>query len=276
MNGTALPENNFKTAVAQGVQYRVMNSLLIRGLRQRRFHGGGDWRELMTNAVRGEWPATQASQRTLETERGLGIGGEPYYFYILRAEESFGLVVFVLREVGEADWPEDAKGATPFDSGGLWLGKVATHPKLDEVGRRRFFQDQDVPLVNWRAAFEEYIRTRYRTVSDYIRGSAPEPGNEPQDSKATIIKGSPNDKRAWTWEVRVPHDLVAGRLELRAAYMIEADRRKYIYWLWCSSLTESESRRIHQWIKHYVVVPTQDESAVQAVENQMALEVVDD
>ena len=138
MNGTALPENNFKTAVAQGVQYRVMNSLLIRGLRQRRFHGGGDWRELMTNAVRGEWPATQASQRTLETERGLGIGGEPYYFYILRACESFGLVVFVLREVGEADWPEDAKGATPFDSGGLWLGKVATHPKLDEVGRRVF------------------------------------------------------------------------------------------------------------------------------------------
>ena len=41
MNGTALPENNFKTAVAQGVQCKVMNSLLIRGLRQRRFHGGG-------------------------------------------------------------------------------------------------------------------------------------------------------------------------------------------------------------------------------------------
>ena len=250
-----------------------MDSLLIRGLRQRPVHGGGDWRELMTNAIRGEWPAPKASERTLKAERGLDIGGKPYYFYVLRAERNFGLVVFVLSEIEEADWPTDAKGTTPFDSGGLWSGKVATHPELDEAGRRAFFQEHDVPLVDWRAAFEQYIRTQYGTVSDYLKGSAPELGNEPTDLGVTIIRGQPNAAQAWTWEVRVPHDLVAGRLELRAAYMTEIRRGAYLDWLWRSSLTERESSRIHRWVEDYVVVPVEDESVVQAVEDRMVLEV---
>ena len=248
-------------------------SRLIRGLRQRLGHVGGDWRELMTSAVRGEWPAPTASPQTLEAEQGLGILGRPYYFYALRAVESFGLVVFVLSEVEGVDWLVDAKGATPFDSGGLWLGKVATRPKLDEAGRRRFFQGQDVPLVDWRAAFEEYIHTRYGTVSDYIKGNAPGPGNEPQESKVSIIRGQPNTARAWTWEVRVPHDLAADRLELRAAYMREAHRKSYLDWLSHSSLTVRESSRIYQWVEDYVVVPTEDESVAQAAEDRMVLGV---
>ncbi len=206
--------------------------------------GGGDWCELMTNAIRGEWPAPEASEPTLEAERGLGIGGKPYYFYVLRAEESFSLVVLVLSEVEEANWPVGAKGATPFDSGGLWSGKIKTHPELDEIGRRTFFQDHDVPLVDWRLAFEEYVRTHYGTVSDYLKGNAPGPGNEPQDLGVTIIKGNPNNKRAWTWEVRIPHDLVADRLKLQAAYMIEADYKRYLDWLGPSSLTDREISRI--------------------------------
>ncbi len=226
----------------------------------------------MTSAVRGEWPTPKASEQTLEAERELGIGGKPYYFYVLRAEESFGLIVFVLSEVGEADWPLDAKGATPFDSGGLWLGTVATRPELDGAGRRTFFQDHDVPLVDWRTAFEQYIRTHYGTISDYIKGIAPGTGSELQDLRGTIIKRCTNDKRAWTWEVRVPHDLVVGRLELRAAYMKEIHRDTYLLWLWDSSLTERESSRIYRWVKDYVVVPAEDESVVQAVEDRMVLE----
>ena len=252
-----------------------MNSLLIRGLRQRPGHVGGDWRELMTSAIRGEWPAPTASPQTLEAERGLGILGKPYYFYVLRAAESFGLVVFVLREVEEVDWSVDAKGATPFDSGGLWLGKVATRPKLDEAGRRRFFQDQEVPLLDWKAAFEEYVRTRYGTVSDYIEGSAPGLGNEPQESEVSIIRGQPNTTQAWTWEVRIPHDLSAGRLRLRAAYMNEVSRDDYVDWLWHSSLADHESHQIQSWIENHVIVPEQHELAVRAANDAIALEVAD-
>ena len=253
-----------------------MNTLLIRGLRQSHDHGGEDWRELMTSAIRGEWPTPKASERTQEAERGLGIGGKPYYFYVLRAEENFGLVVFVLSQGEKADWPSGERGATPFDSGGLWWKKVVTSPELDDTGRRTFFRGHDVPLVDWRTAFENYVRDHYGTVADYLDGSAPGPGSEPQDSEVTIIRGSPNDKQAWTWEVRIPHDLAAGRLELRAAYMTETRRDNYLDWLWRSSpLAENESLRIHQWIEAHVIAPKQYESVAQAVEDWLASEITD-
>ena len=252
-----------------------MNNLLIRGLRQSRVDGDGDWCELVTSAIRGEWPAPQASGRTQEAERGLDIVGKPYYFYVLRAEENFGLVVFVLSEGEEADWPSGERGATPFDSGGLWWKKIVTSPELNDAGRRTFFRDHDVPLVNWRAAFKRYVLNRYGTIADYREGNAPGPGSEPQDSEVTIIRGSPNDKLAWTWEVRVPHDLAAGRLELQAAYMTETRRDDYLDWLWRSPLADNESHRIHQWIEAHVIVPKQYESIAQAVEDWLASEVAD-
>ena len=72
------------------------------------------------------------------------------------------------------------------------------------LGRRTFFQRHDVPLVDWKAAFEKYIHAHYGTVADYVKGSAPRSGSKLQNSGTVVIKGSPNDRRAWTWEVRVP------------------------------------------------------------------------
>ena len=182
-------------------------------------------------------------------------------------------MVFVLSEDDEADWPSDARGATPFDSGGLWWNKVLTHPELDDAGRRAFFRDHDVPLVNWRAAFEGYIRAHYGTVSDYIEGDAPGPGAESRDREFTIIMGRPNGRLAWTWEVRVPHELAPGRLALRAAYMTETRRDDYLDWLWRSPLADDESLRIHQWVEANVITPRQD--VVQMVEDRLALEFTD-
>ena len=247
-----------------------MESLLIRGLSQRHVQGGGDWRDLMTDAIQGNWPSPAASSKTRAAERGLGIDGKPYYFYVLRAEEDFGLVVFVLREVEDAGWPPDARGATPFDSGGLWGKKIATEPELDDAGRRAFFEDHDAPLRDWRAAFEEYIQAHHVTVSNYLEGNAPEPGSESPDSGVTVIKGCPNDKRAWTWEVRVPHNLVAGRLALLKACMTEKNLGYYLDWLWYSPLTDGESRWIAQWIDEHVIVPDQGVFATQAVEDWLA------
>ena len=251
-----------------------MESLLIRGLRQGHVQGGEDWRTLTTNAIRGKWPAPAASRRTRTAERGLGIDGKPYYFYVLRAEEDYGLVVFVLREVENAVWPADARGATPFDSGGLWWNKIATEPKLDDAGRRAFFACRDVPLVDWRSTFEKYVQTRYVTVSSYLEGNAPEPGSESPDPEITVVKGYPNDKRAWTWEVRVPHDLVADRLALLKACMTEKNLDYYLDWLSHSPLTDGESRRIRQWIDEHVIVPDRGMFAPQTVEDWLA-EVAD-
>ena len=245
--------------------------MLIRGLRP----AVRDWRELTTDAIRGEWPAPKASYQTREAESGLGIAGRPYYFYVLRAEGDFGLIVFVLNESEDARWPSKAKGATPFDSGGLWWGKVVTNPALDDAAQRTFFQHHDVPLADWKTAFAKYIDTHYGTVADYLKGSPP--GSGLQNSGTVLIKGNPNDKRAWTWEVRVPHGLAAGRLDLRAVYMTDAYYRDYLVWLsGCPRLTESEIRQVRRCVEHKVVVVDEwtDGSVAQAVEDQIALEFI--
>ena len=251
-----------------------MNNLLIRGLRNKRLRRDeeGWWRELVTKAIQGEWPAPAASSQTLEAERGLGILGKPYYFYVLRAEDSYGLVVFVLSEAEGVVWPADARGATPFDSGGWWSDKIHTAPPLDTAARQAAFRTLDVPLRNWQDAFEQYIHAHYGTVGDYLEGRAPKTGSQPPETGFTIIKGQPNTARAWTWEVRVPHDLIASRLTLRAVYMTEVSRDDYIDWLWRSPLADSETPRIHRWISDHVIVPKQDESVVRAARESIALE----
>ena len=250
----------------------TMNCLLTLGLRNARLRGGGDWRELVTRAIREEWPARAVSPQTLEAERGLGILGKPYYFFVLRAEDSYGFVVFVLREAEGAVWPTDARGATPFDSGGWWLDKIRTDPPLDTTARQTAFQTVDVPLRDWQDAFERYIHSRYGTVDDYLDGRPPRSRNDLPETGFTIIKGQPNTARAWTWEVRVPHELIAGRLALRAVHMTRDSRNAYLNWLPRSRLADSEIPRIYRWISDHVIMPKGDESVVRSVTESIALE----
>lgn len=242
----------------------MVDIALTRGLRQTDARGGVDWRELVIDVICGVWRVPDTQSQTQKAEAGLGIGGSPYYFYALRAEEDFGFVVLMLRETEGINWPSEARGATPFDSGGLWFGKVKTDPALDGAGRRMFFRHQEVPLAGWRLAFETYIQTRYRAVSEYRKGQPPNAGGASQSPVASIVSGSPNSARAWTWEVRIPHRLVADRLELHAAYMTDHDRDRLYDWVRHSSLPVSESRRVQRWVKDHVVVPTGDESVVLA------------
>ena len=252
-----------------------MNSLLTHGLRNPHRRAGGDWRELVTRAIRGEWPVPAASPRTLAAEPGLGILGKPYYFFVLRAEDEYGFVVFVFSEAEGAVWPTDARGATPFDSGGWWWGKIHTDSSrepLDAIARKTAFQTLDVPLSDWMDDFKKYIHSHYGTVGHYIKGCAPRSRDEFPEIGFTIIKGSPNTARAWTWEVRVPHELIAGRLTLQAVHMTEASRDDYLDWLPRSRLADSEIPRIYKWVSDHVIVPKQDESVVRSVTESMELE----
>ena len=252
----------------------TMMPLLIRGLRNGRLHGGESWYELVTRAVRGEWPALAASPRTLKAELGLGIVGKPYYFYVLRAEDTYSFVVFVVSETAGTVWPQDARGATPFDSGGWWWGKIRTDPPLKETTRRTAFRMLDVPLREWQDAFEQYIHSRYGRVGDYIEGHAPRSGCEPAETGFTVIEGQPNNAQAWTWEVRVPHELIAGRLILKKVYMDKDDRDEYIEWLWHrSALADSERLRVERWVMDHVEMPMQYDSVLRTVRQSIAVEV---
>lgn len=174
--------------------------------------------------------------------------------------------MFVLSEIEDAGWPPDARGATPFDSGGLWWNKTATSPVLDDAGRQAFFRDHDVPLAAWRNAFEKYVLTRCGAISNYLKGDPPGHGSTSPNPDADIVMGPPNDERGWTWEVRHPHDLIAGRLDLRTVYMTEDDRDDYLDWLVRSPLTDDESRRIGRWAEDRIIVPDLGVSAAQAAE----------
>ena len=250
----------------------TMNHLLTRGLRNTSTRGDGDWCELVTRAIQGGWPALAPSPQTLEAERGLGIPDKPYYFYVLRAEDSYGLTIFVLDEAEDVVWPDNARGATPFDSGGWWFGKVHTEPSLDTTARQAAFGTLDVPLRDWQDAFEQYVRAQYGSVRDYLAGHAPKSGDQHPGPEFTIIRGQPNTARAWTWEVRVPHELIAGRLTLKKVFMTEVSRDNYVDWLWRSRLADSESLRIHGWISDHVQMPKRGESVVRAAREWMALE----
>ena len=252
----------------------VMEGLLIRGLRQSHVGSTEDWCELVTRTIQGDWPAPAASEQTREAECGLGIVGRPCYFYVLRAEKNFGLVVFILSEDVGADWPSDSRGATPFDSGGWWLGRIVTNPSLDQAGRRTAFRAFDVPLREWQDTFKDHVRVHYDSAASYLNGDAPRSGSEPPGAGVTIVRGEPNSKLAWTWEVRIPHALVAGRLTLRAACMTEALRDAYIDWLWRSSRLDDESLHIQKWVDDHVILPKADESVAQAVEDSIVAEVL--
>ena len=182
------------------------------------------------------------------------------------------MVVFALSEAEGAAWPTDARGATPFDSGGWWFDMIHTDPPLDTTARQAAFRALDVPLPGWQEAFEQYVQSHYGTVSDYVEGRAPKADARPLASEFAIVKGQPNTTRAWTWEVRIPHDLIADRLTLQAVYMSEVSHSDYVDWLWRSPLTDGESRRINQWLSDHVTVVQRQESVLQAVRNSLAVE----
>lgn len=253
----------------------VVNSLLTRGLRPPAPPTVVDWRELVTTVLREEWPAPAASKQTSEAERGLGILGQPYYFYVLRAESSFGFVVFVLREAEDPDWPEDAKGAAPFDTGGWWKEKISTRPQLSRAARIETFRTLNVPLQDWQRAFDQHVRAQYAAVGDYVNGHPP--ANDRLLGARFAIPRGENTARAWTWEVRIPHGLIAGRLVLRAVSMNEDVRGRYIQWLWKESLLEDrECAEIHEWMDHkdHIILPRKHGDAVaQAVNEWLVQEV---
>lgn len=146
--------------------------LLVRGIHDSN-RGTSNWCQLMTDIILDVWPPRDTSLRTHEAELGLGIVGEPYYFYVMRTEQVYGTAVFLFRENDALDWPTGVRGATPFDSGDLWHGDLETETRADAAERQVIFQRHEVSLTNWRSSFQRYVERNYCSVREYIRGGPP-------------------------------------------------------------------------------------------------------
>ena len=190
------------------------------------------WIEHVTSLLRSAREARTPSQHTACAENGLRIVSRPYYLYASRTESAFGVAIFLYRESVDRSWPHDSFGATPFDSGGLWHGRICATGIDTQRDKERFFRANDIPLLRWTEAFANYIQHNYPSLREYILGQPPRIGTHP------IVPRLPNSPRAWTWEVRVPWELMDQHLELVSCFMSLTDQQQYLDWLWSESKLE--------------------------------------
>ena len=203
-------------------------TLLVHGLREESADDADTedrlWRRT-SDALLSRWPSPSPLPGTVCAEQGLGILGSPYYFYVMRAHRAFGYMVFIFEEAQtSASMPSDTKGATPFDTGGLWIGAI--HPVNDRGEKRRLFANEEVALDCWRSEFLRYIDRNYSDAKHYVVGDPPKFGID-----GITARTPENEARAWTWEVRYPSELAPSWLRLERAYMHRDDHTDYLDWL---------------------------------------------
>ena len=225
--------------------------MLVHGLREESSDAADTedktWRR-MSEALLSRWPNPSPLSQTVRAEQGLGILGSPYYFYVMRAHKTFGFIVFLFEEIQtSAGLPSDAMGATPFDTGGLWIGAI--HPIEGRDAKRSLFANEEVRLDRWRSEFLTYIDRNYADAQGYVVGEPPAFGVD------GITKRKPeNDARAWTWEVRYPSSLASSRLRLERAYMHRDDHTDYLDWLPRSDYEDNEVDQILRAVESRVEV----------------------
>ena len=196
---------------------------------------------MVADVIRRRWVTLPRSSGTEEAESGLGITGEPLYFYAMRPEHAFGFVVFALRLAVRPD--TGVRGATPFDSGGLWIGEVRAPRALAAPERRDLFRKHDVPLAAFPDMFERYANANYDTLDDYVEGRPPRTGTPP------ITPGHPNASRAWTWEVRIPRGVANRWAELVGGFITPAAMNEFGDWLsYESAIEDAEAERVLRWV----------------------------
>jgi hypothetical protein len=134
---------------------------------------------------------------TREVERAFDLG-DCLYFYAGHACPDFGDVVFVY----EPDWSEDASGsATPFDTGGAYTGKIAADGLDAGAAGKAYVDGHKVELSAWRAALDTHIVQYFESPGMYVLGSSP----RTDDPTHRLLRPG-NQRRAWTWEVRLHQD----------------------------------------------------------------------
>lgn len=157
--------------------------------------------------------------RTRQAEAVLALG-DCLYFYVGHACSDFGDMVFVYDPAMSSAWPGSA---TRFDTGGV-IGYIHADglPSIDDAKRsapeklsdeeKRVFHEyvhrhpHRMPLKEWHAAFQDFVKTYYKTPGDYVLGQPPDPMD------ATDRHQAPNGRRAWTWEIQAhqDHDVFTG------------------------------------------------------------------
>jgi hypothetical protein len=138
------------------------------------------------------------SARTLQAE-GLLELGDCLYFFASHACPSFGdLVLAYSAEMADTD----QGSATPFDTGGLAHDFIQADTLDGGESRNRYNRRHAVELHEWRVAAAAHIHEYFSSRDAYVLGERP----TRNDDSGRLLHPGNDDRRAWTWEVRIWRD----------------------------------------------------------------------
>jgi hypothetical protein len=133
-----------------------------------------------------------------DAEREFGM--EPsLYFFAGIAHPDFGDVVLAYH-------PEPSTtlggGATTFDTGGMYLGRIKGRGLATAADRRAYVAGDRCALDAWRVRASRWIDDHFASVDAYLEPDGRPSACDPHDRMGHIE----NERRAWAFEVRLHED----------------------------------------------------------------------
>lgn len=206
--------------------------------------GAITWMELLYRRLTDGFDHIATGQTTQRSEAGLGLAPHTY-FYVERPHPLFGecVVAFAERERGEES------RATPFDTGGLWTGHIATREELSADERRALVKRWSMPSPSYEIPFDAWVAADVGGLPQYRVGA------RPTAHLVEVIDLESCSDQAWTWEARVPkYENAAERVRPSAVFMMDGRTAAYLDWLRDTRWLDGGERTTHlQWIAEHVV-----------------------
>jgi hypothetical protein len=183
------------------------------------------WTRRVESILTGTFTGEPARGQTAEAETGLAIPPSTYW-YVCRTDDRYGYIVFLWRE--DPDLPlQAADGAVlPFDSGGIWHGRIAMDAPLSLEERQQFVQTHSKPADQWNVGLSEWLSANYADAADYVNGKPPATG-----VAGIVYDVTRNEAAAWTWEARIDKERYRNQVVLHHVFWRGDDRTAFEDWL---------------------------------------------
>jgi len=195
----------------------------ILGLRPKKGLGAA-WQSIVQSILLRTFRTAATGPNTAAAEKGLGIA-PCVYFYVFQTTGRFGSVVFLWRENPDKPLKAADGAVAPFDTGGIWHGRIVTDPPLAGTARQGFVQKHSKPIDKWLPEFVKWIADNYKTTEEYLEGKPPSAGVRP------IVYDSRNEEGAWTWEARVEKASWDEQISIGHVFWSREDRTAFEEWL---------------------------------------------
>jgi len=200
----------------------AMTAVWVQGTRP---SSSDDWRWVVRNRLARRHDLIRSGARTVDAEDGLGLP-PCAYFYVGRCDPDYSSQVVTYQAASPCP-----ASVSPFDTGGLFHGLLATvPPTLSLDSKRQMLSDYSFDADSYLDPFRAWVASSFVSVCGYVEGECPAASFVPQ---ITCQRG--DDPRNWTWEARLPKAACpAEHLAPQAVLLSEEDAADYMTWLFDS------------------------------------------